>query len=192
MIGDNMMYKVNSDPKYVFPEMPLDIVLGGKYKEVITDKYVYFKTGPLSQWTTSPFNAHGIRFLNCEQYMMYRKALAFNDVESIELIKQTPNPPLVKDIGRKVKGFEQWYWDKIKMDVVIDGNKEKFAQNPHLRKYLLSTGDKILVEATREDSIWGIGVDIVDLRIDNNIPWNGSNLLGEALMIVRRDCNYVE
>lgn len=180
------MYKVNNDPKYVFPEMLPDIILGEKYKEVVTDKHVYFKTGPLSQWTTSPFNAHGIRFLNCEQHMMYRKALAFNDIESIELIKQTPNPRLVKDIGRKVKGFEQWYWDKIKLDVVIDGNKEKFAQNLNLQKYLLSTGDKILVEATREDTIWGIGVDIVDIRLNNNLTWRGTNLLGEVLMIVRR------
>lgn len=180
------MHKINKDPQYVFPEMLPNIILGGKYKEIVTDKYVYFKTGPLSQWTTSPFNAHGIRFLNCEQYMMYRKALAFNDTESIELIKQTPNPPSVKDIGRKVKGFEQSYWDKIKLDVVVDGNKEKFIQNLNLQKYLLSTGDKILVEATQADSIWGIGVDIADLRVNNDIPWNGSNLLGEALMIVRK------
>jgi ribA/ribD-fused uncharacterized protein len=42
--------------------------------------------------------------------------------------------------------------------LVIVGNFAQFDKNGHLRKFLLSTGDAILVEASPYDRIWGIGM----------------------------------
>lgn len=39
------------------------------------------------------------------------------------------------------------------------GNYLKFSQNPELREILLSTGSKMIVEASPSDKIWGIGFD---------------------------------
>ena len=61
----------------------------------------------------------------------------------------------------------------------------KFEQNEALKEFLVNTGDRILVEASLRDKIWGIGpeqnhTDAADLN-----KWRGLNLLGFALMEVR-------
>ena len=47
----------------------------------------------------------------------------------------------------------------MKVDVVVKGNIAKFSQNEKLLDFLLSTDDKILVEASPKDTVWGIGLD---------------------------------
>ena len=68
---------------------------------------------------------------------------------------------------------------------MVRGNSAKFAQNEKLKAFLQSTGDQILVEASPEDKIWGIG--LYDNHPDARTPaeWRGLNLLGFALMEVR-------
>ena len=70
------------------------------------------------------------------------------------------------------------------MGIVVTGNLYKFMDNEGLKLFLLSTRDKILVEASPYDTIWGIGMkeepDCHNIRL-----WKGENLLGFALMEVR-------
>ena len=44
-------------------------------------------------------------------------------------------------------------WESIKLDVVIQGNYCKFSQNVDLRRRLLDTGDRELVEASPMDDV---------------------------------------
>jgi len=44
--------------------------------------------------------------------------------------------------------------------------------------FLLSTGDKILVEASPKDNVWGIGLDEESPDAANPKRWPGTNLLG--------------
>ena len=67
--------------------------------------------------------------------------------------------------------------------IVEHGNFLKFSQNKRLRKTLLETGNKTLVEAARNDSIWGIGVSVKDAAA--GAKWKGLNSLGCALMTAR-------
>jgi ribA/ribD-fused uncharacterized protein len=55
-----------------------------------------------------------------------------------------------------------------------------------LREYLLGTGDRVLVEASPLDRIWGIGLAADDERAASPDRWRELNLLGFALMQVRR------
>ena len=68
---------------------------------------------------------------------------------------------------------------------MVKGNLHKFQQNEDLGKFLLATGDKVLVEASPVDAIWGIGLaqDHEDALLPSK--WRGPNLLGYALMTVR-------
>ena len=43
----------------------------------------------------------------------------------------------------------------------------------------------VLVEASPDDRIWGIGLAADNLNINNPHLWQGTNLLGSALMEVR-------
>jgi ribA/ribD-fused uncharacterized protein len=59
------------------------------------------------------------------------------------------------------------------------------TQHPDLREFLLGTGDRVLVEASPQDRIWGIGLAADDERASVPEQWLGLNLLGFALMEVR-------
>ncbi|SDI68392.1 NADAR family protein [Chryseobacterium jejuense] len=138
-----------------------------------------------SQWFTGKFEEDGIVYKTAEHYMMAGKARLFNDAEILEKIVQAPTPNQVKALGRKVKNFDPKVWNEHKYEIVKQGNLLKFSQNNKYKDFLLSTGDKILVEASPYDTIWGIGMLETDSRAENPLLWNGENLLGFALMEVR-------
>lgn len=138
-----------------------------------------------SQWYESPFTINGIIFKTAEHYMMAEKALLFNDQEIYSKIVTCNTPGEAKNLGRKVRNFDQTIWEKHRFDIVIKGNFEKFSQNPLLAEFLKTTNNRILVEASPVDHIWGIGLDQNHENAKNPQLWNGSNLLGYALMEVR-------
>lgn len=76
-------------------------------------------------------------------------------------------------------------WEDQREDIVFQGNLAKFTQHPDLRDYLLGTGDRVLVEASPTDRVWGVGLRMGDPRLDDPLRWRGENLLGFSLVRVR-------
>jgi ribA/ribD-fused uncharacterized protein len=152
-----------------------------------TDKFIFFfgEKDWLSQWYPSKFIVNGITFPTAEHFMIHRKATTFEDLKSAEKILKAKTSKEAKAIGRKIKNFDSSYWDKIKEAVVIQGNINKFNQNEKLKEKLLATGDKILVEASPYDKIWGIGIGENNIDATNPDRWRGQNLLGKCIMEVR-------
>lgn len=138
-----------------------------------------------SQWFACRFTVDGIEYSTAEQYMMAQKALLFNDNEIYGQIMKATHPKQFKDLGRKISSFDENVWNRHKTDIVINGNLAKFSQNPELRSFLLGTNERILVEASPYDKIWGIGMSADDPKCENPEMWNGENLLGFCLMEVR-------
>lgn len=138
-----------------------------------------------SQWFPGSFEENGIVYKTAEHYMMAGKARLFNDAEMEKEILKATTPNQAKALGRKVKDFDPKLWDEHKYQIVTQGNLLKFSQNQKFKDFLLSTGDKVLVEASPYDRIWGIGMLETDNRAENPLLWNGENLLGFALMEVR-------
>lgn len=150
-----------------------------------TDKYHFFWDGVFSQWYPSKFKENGIEFNCAEQYMMYHKALVFEDSNTVSSILMTKNPRAQKSLGRSIKNFSDEVWDKHKIEVVTQGNWLKFSRNPEYAKFLLDTGDLTIVEASPYDKIWGIGLAEDDPRALDESQWKGQNLLGKCIMTVR-------
>ena len=90
---------------------------------------------------------------------MYRKAILFNDQEIADKVLLEPIPSKQKALGRKVKGFDNKKWNEVREKIVEEGNWWKFTQPKEgdLKKMLLETGDRLLVEASPYDKIWGVG-----------------------------------
>lgn len=140
-----------------------------------------------SQWFPLEFTENEITYKTAEHYMMASKAKLFNDESILTKILKADTPNEAKSLGRKVSNFDAQIWDEQKFEIVKRANFFKFSQNEEFKDFLLSTHDKILVEASPYDKIWGIGMLESDKNINNPLFWNGENLLGFALMEVREE-----
>ena len=87
------------------------------------------------------------------------------------------NQMTLKKLGRQVAGNDDEVWKADRQEFSVRGNIYKFAQNPKLKEFFLSIGDKILAEASPKDRI-------CDIVLDENHPdataptWrHGENLL---------------
>lgn len=151
------------------------------------EEFTFFWAGTFSQWAESPFKIDGVAFNTAEQYMMYKKALLFGDFKQAKRIMDTPDPREQKQLGREVDGFNKDRWEQNCKKFVYDASVAKFTQNPKMCTELLATKGTTLVEASPEDTIWGIGLGENDPRALSRDTWKGTNWLGEILTEVRSD-----
>lgn len=142
-----------------------------------------------SQWWPNRFEAEGQSFRSAEHYMMWRKALLFEDDSSADQILKVGSPAQAKALGRQVAGFDEATWVARRWSIVVDGSVAKFTADPELRNYLLGTRNRVLVEASPRDRIWGIGLSADSDNAERPAKWRGLNLLGFALMEARARLN---
>ncbi|MFE2916310.1 NADAR family protein [Kitasatospora indigofera] len=145
------------------------------------------QTGPgaLSQWWPSPFEVDGITYPTAEHWMMAGKARMFGDEQMVPRILKARTPAEAKALGRQVKGFDDRRWTADRFELVVAGSVAKFEQDPALRSYLLGTSQRVLVEASPVDRIWGVGLAADHADVTKPACWQGLNLLGFALMAAR-------
>ncbi len=138
-----------------------------------------------SQWYEASFELDNVRYATAEHYMMAEKARLFGDDAIAAQILNATHPGEAKKLGRLVQGFRDEQWKQHRFEIVVRGNLAKFSQNKALKTFLRQTGDRVLVEASPRDRIWGIGLAADDPSAANPYQWKGENLLGFALMVVR-------
>lgn len=164
-------------------------------------KYIYFwghrklegqvTKSCFSQWYDAPFTHDGDLYQTVEHFTMAAKARLFGagekaaEILAAEILA-AENPGKAKAMGREVRNFDQLLWDEKKFEIVVEGNVAKFGQNPELKAFLLTTGARVLVEASPLDQVWGVGLAADDPLIEDPRNWQGENLLGFALMEARR------
>lgn len=139
----------------------------------------------LSQWWPSPFTVDGVAYATAEHWMMASKARLFGDTGAEREVLQASSPALAKKVGRLVRGFDDATWARERFSIVVEGSVHKFSAHEELRAFLLATGDRVLVEASPVDRVWGIGIAADDERAADPERWRGPNLLGFALMAAR-------
>lgn len=125
----------------------------------------------LSNFYPAPFELDGKTYPTVEHY--YQSQKTFNLVCQ-EMIRKAPSPANARRLGRKCPLRPDW--EKIKVEVMEKAVRAKFAQNPHLRRKLLATGNAELVELSPWDKFWG-----------TDRYGNGLNKLGKILMKIREE-----
>ena len=138
-----------------------------------------------SQWWISPFIANSVKYETAEHWMMAQKAVLFKDLETYQKIINAKTPKEAKVFGREVKNFDERIWQQKREEIVVQGSCYKFRQNKDLKDFLINTKNKVLVEASPIDKIWGVGLEKDNELVKNPKTWKGLNLLGFALMEAR-------
>jgi N-glycosidase YbiA len=100
--------------------------------------------------------------------------LKFEGHAYVEEIRQAPHPDKAKLMGQTRSVPLRADWEAVKEKVMLEALEAKFSQHAELKELLLSTGNKLIVERTKNDSYWGDGGD-----------YSGKNRLGYCLMQVR-------
>jgi ribA/ribD-fused uncharacterized protein len=132
--------------------------------------------------------------------MMYRKAVLFSDPETAAEILLSVKPRVQKALGRGVKDFNEEVWIANREKIVEDGNFWKFGGDREEdgmekemlrgRNLILKTGERLLVEASPRDRIWGIGFG--ETNAEARVEHWGLNLLGKCLMRARHRIRQVD
>ena len=74
-----------------------------------------------------------------EQYMMYQKAICFNDKKTASEILRTSDVGHIKALGRMVANYNENYWNGVRQIIIYEGLLAKFSQNRNLAKLLIDT-----------------------------------------------------
>ena len=150
--------------------------------------------------SSSDANESKPRFWCVNQELHYRKAVILgDDAVARQILNEKSDAGKIKQLGRMVEGYDDAKWTALRYDVARDAVYSKFSHDDDLKKILLDTGNKIIVEAA-SDKAWGIGYaefSVEDRKgaknMQNNnawdVPprlWEGQNLLGRCLMDARR------
>ena len=132
--------------------------------------------------TNSPFKHKDIAFKWAEQAIMWRKAKFFGAEHIAKQILVARTPQECKNLGRSREiPFVQGDWEKVREEIYYEVLIDKFSV-PSFKAKILSSENKMLVEASPYDKIWGCGLAEDDSRINGSPDsWPGLNLLGKVL-----------
>ncbi len=129
----------------------------------------------LSNFHPSEVELNGMKFPTVEHAYQAAKSL---DGAERDTIRRRQTPGQAKQMGQKIKLRRDW--NTVKVPIMENLLRQKFNREP-LKKQLLDTGDKELIEGNRwGDNFWGKVIGH-----DGNLY--GKNHLGRLLMKIRRD-----
>ncbi|CAF4219930.1 unnamed protein product, partial [Adineta steineri] len=120
----------------------------------------------------APIQLDGYTWPTVEHYFQAQKFVS-NEMH-FKNILGLATPREAFDYVRTYKSLRRSDWENVKDDIMFKACLAKFQQHPKLKELLLSTGDRTLIEHTKNDSYWGDGGD-----------GTGRNQLGITLMKVR-------
>lgn len=129
--------------------------------------------GCFSNFSAHPIKLKGKVWKTTEHYFQAQK---FTGTEHEEELRLTASPMVVARMGRSRQRPLRKDWEAVKDDIMLEALRAKFTQHDELKEILLSTGDAVLVEHTKNDRYWADGGD-----------GTGLNMLGKLLMQVREE-----
>lgn len=129
--------------------------------------------GFMSNFAPYPFSDGSKIWPTSEHYFQAQKFLV---PEIQEKIRQIASPMDAALEGRNRQNPLRPDWEEIKDKVMLQALRMKFSQHPEIAKELLSTGEAIIIEYTRNDAYWADSGD-----------GSGKNKLGLLLIQVREE-----
>lgn len=128
----------------------------------------------LSNFSAFNVEIDGIVFQTSEQAYHWFKFPDSPEVQDMILEARSAHDAF--KIANSQKMFRRADWDDIKESVMRRILKAKVSQHEYVKRKLIATGDRELVENSWRDDVWGWGPN-----------QDGRNLLGKCWMEIRAD-----
>ena len=109
---------------------------------------------PFSNFYPANFTYNGATYHSSEQLIQHPKALYCSDYDAANKIMLTKSALACKQLSYTINNYDHQGWTNAANERCGEGLRAKFTQNLSLLCTLLSTGDKLLVECSK-DNIWG-------------------------------------
>ncbi len=143
-----------------------------------SETHVYFYEQDfyvLSNFSAFCLDWHGHRFMTSEAAYHWMK---FYQTRAgvAGLIRRAPSAHQAFKIAEEWRTSVRPDWADIRVGIMRDILRAKVAQHEYVRRKLLATGDRVLIEDSWRDDFWGWGPNR-----------DGQNMLGKLWMQVRRE-----
>ena len=143
-----------------------------------TDKQVFFYEQDfyvLSNFSSFTLTWKGLRFDTSEAAYHWEKFATVAPSIATKIIFATSAHEAFK-IAEANKHLRRSDWDDVKVEIMRNILRTKVEQHEYVRRKLIETGDRELVEDSWRDDFWGWGPDK-----------NGLNMLGKLWMEIRSE-----
>ena len=185
LIIDGERYDVNT-----LDELPESLIpISQSQRETDTQIAFFRKYSKLSNHHPARFMINREVYSCSEEFYLSEQCLAYGHRRAAAAIRATNDPAEMVKIAKVCKGpIKKWNVD-ASYGCMKTGCREKFNQNPELKDYLMSTNYKTLVEGSKFDKRWGVGLYFNDPAIDDQSNWppDARNDLGRVLMELREE-----
>ncbi len=140
---------------------------------------VLFYEGPyymFSNFSSFMLDWRGRRWQTAEHAYQAEK---FSEDRARHVEKRIEKARSAHEAKKTAQEFEEYKrpdWDSVKLEIMEEILRAKLNQHEHIRKKLLETGDRLIVEDSPTDNFWGRGPD-----------GKGANHLGKLWMKLRAE-----
>lgn len=133
----------------------------------------------LSNFSAFSIYFNGIQYPTSEHAYQAAKFMGMNNItatETADRIRWAKSAHEAFKIAEEMKNFRNPEWDKMRIDAMTKVLRAKVQQHSYVRRKLMDTGFRKLVENSWRDDFWGTGPDN-----------DGANILGKLWMEIRKD-----
>jgi ribA/ribD-fused uncharacterized protein len=144
-----------------------------------TDDQVFFYEQDfyvLSNFSAFTLSQNGIRFMTSEHAYQWQKFTMKGEFLLRREIEQAPSAHEAFKIAQAHDDRKRADWDEVKLTIMKRILHEKAYQHEYVKRKLLATGDRVLIEDSWRDDFWGWGPN-----------QDGQNMLGKLWMEVRAE-----
>ena len=168
-------------------QLPSDLSTFKCTSEELEDCVGFFgELNELSNFHPCKFKINGATYSSSEQWIQHCKAKYFKDNITMAQILATESALECKLLAWEIVGYDEKRWKEVAYKECYRGLFEKFNQNDNLRRVLVNTGNKTLVESSY-DQIWGTGIPLTDPACLDRTKWYNPGIMSKLLMDIRQE-----
>ncbi|HEY3694108.1 NADAR family protein [Phenylobacterium sp.] len=130
----------------------------------------------LSNFSAFTLMWDGLRFDTSEALYHWLKFPGDENIPLRRRIRRAPSAHEAFKTAQEMKHCRRPDWDEVKVGFMLEILRQKASQHEYVRRKLLATGDRELIEDSWRDDYWGWGEDKT-----------GLNMLGKLWMELRSE-----